>query len=235
MSVSELSAELEAGGLDLSAALDRDTYDACVAPAWRCARVRPECRSVLIVGNAGRAFWSQLSRAPEAKDPEHPVDRYTLRLLEQAARRVDPPASIALYWEQRDREFLPLVALAERAGLGRRGRIGLLIHPRYGPWISLRAALYLDVEVPGTAGALLASPCEGCPAPCQLACHGNAVATNGLDLARCAATKRDHPACRVGCDARLACVVGREHAFSREQIVHHSRLRDGRMRWPTQQ
>ena len=234
MILARLAAELGAGGLDLVAPLDRDAYDACVAPAWRCAHVRADCRSVLLVGNAGRAFWSHLERAPEAQDPEHPVDRYTLRVLEQAVRRADPAASIALYWEQRDGEFLPLVALAERAGLGRRGRIGLLIHPVYGPWVSLRAAVFLDAQV-ARAGALASSSCDGCPAPCQLACHGKAVAPGGLDLVRCAATQREHPACRLGCDARLACVVGREHAFSSEQIVHHSRPRESLTRWPTQQ
>jgi hypothetical protein len=232
--IARLSAQLEAGGLNLSAALDRDSYDASVAPAWRCERVRPSSRSVLLVGNAGRAFWSHLTRASEAADPEHPVDRYARRVLEQAAQLVDPPALIAHYWEQREGEFLPLVPLAERAGLGRRGRIGLLIHPIYGPWVSLRAVLFLDIEVP-RAGALARSSCEGCPAPCQLACHGSAVAPSGLDLVRCAATRREHPACSSGCDARLACAVGREHAFSREQIVHHSRSHAGRLHWPTQQ
>jgi epoxyqueuosine reductase QueG len=189
---------------------------------------------VLLVGNAGRALWSQLARAPEAADSEHPVDRYTRRVLEQAAQLVHPAATLALYWEQRDGQFLPLMALAEHAGLGRRGRIGLLIHPLYGPWVSLRGALFLDVDVP-RAGTLARSSCDGCPAPCELACHGDAVSASGLDLSRCAATRRNHPACRVGCDARLACVVGREHAFSREQIVHHSRSHSGRPRWPTQQ
>jgi epoxyqueuosine reductase len=233
-SVARISAQLEACGLDLAAPLDRDSYDACVAPAWRCARLRPDCRSVLIVGNAGRAFWTHLARAPEAMDPEHPVDRYAGRVVAQAVRTVDPSAAIAHYWETRDGEFLPLVALAERAGLGRRGRIGLLIHPRYGPWVSLRAALFLDEEV-ASAGALAKASCEGCSAPCQLACHGNAVAPYGLDLDRCAATKREHPACASGCDARLACIVGREHAFTREQIVHHSRSRAAGVRWPTEQ
>ena len=234
MSLARLEAELHAGGLDLAAPLDRDSYDASVAPAWRCERVRPSSRSVLIVGNAGRAFWSKLARAPESADCEHPVDRYTLRLLAQAARQIDPPPGIALYWEQREGAFLPLVALAERAGLGRRGRIGLLIHPVYGPWVSLRAALYLDVDVP-RAGALAPAVCDGCPAPCQQACHGTAVHPSGLDLVRCGATRRDHPLCKVGCDARLACVVGREHAFSSEQIVHHTLLREARTRWPTRQ
>jgi hypothetical protein len=234
VTLGRLSAELEAGGLDLAAPLDRDSYDASVAPAWRCERVCPGSRSVWIVGSAGRAFWSHLARAPEAEDPEHPVDRYTLRVLEQAARRLDPPATIAPYWEQREGEFLPLVPLAELAGLGRRGRIGLLIHPVYGPWVSLRAALFLDADAP-RPGPLAKSSCEGCPAPCQEVCHGDAVAPGGLDLARCALAKREHPACRVGCDARLACVVGREHAFSAEQIVHHSRPRDARKRWPTRQ
>ena len=87
MSVAELQAELAGAGFELTAPLARDVYDAHVAPAWRCARVRPSCRTVLVVGSGGRGFWSCLARAPEARDPEHPADRYTRRVLEQAAWR----------------------------------------------------------------------------------------------------------------------------------------------------
>ena len=33
------------------------------------------------------------------------------------------------------------------------------------------------------------------------------------------------PACATRCDARSACVVGPEHAYSAEQTAHHSRIR----------
>ena len=33
--------------------------------------------------------------------------------------------------------------------------------------------------------------------------------------------------CRLACDARRACVVGPEHAYSVEQEAHHSRIRWG--------
>jgi len=233
MTLARVRAELDAAGLNLTATLAADAYDAHVPDVWSTERVRPGCRSVLLVGNAGRALWTRLARAPECSDPEHPVDRYTLRMLEQATHRFEPPASFAVYWEQREGAFLPLITLARAAGLGAPSRLGLLIHPHYGPWISLRAVLYLD-EAPATEPAPrpLESPCSDCPAPCIAACHGSAVSTDGLDPKRCLATKLSEPACARGCDARVACVVGREHAFVPDQLAHHTRMRGETGRWP---
>jgi epoxyqueuosine reductase len=232
MSIARLEAELADAGFDLTAPLSRDAYDASVPAAWRTSRVHPSARSVLLVGNAGRTLWSRLADAPEARDPEHPVDRYTRRVFAETARGLDPPASFALYFEPREGQFLPLIALAERAGLGTRGRIGLLLHPVYGPWISLRGVLFLDVDLV-SAPAQLRSPCDGCAAPCERACHGHAVSGAGLDLARCGEAQRARVECQRGCDARRACVIGREHAFSDAQIEHHTRPRAARLIWPT--
>lgn len=214
MTLAATLAGLEAAGLDLLAALTARDHDACVPEQWRAP---PGCRSVVVVGNAGSALWKSFDRArPRGRDP---LDRFVEDILRRLA-----PGAFATYAERRAGRPLPLVALAERAGLGRTGRIGLLLHPTFGPWISLRAVVY-STESVEPAAPLDFDPCTGCPAPCVTACRGRAIGEAGLDGEGCFRTKLLDAGCRVACDARAACVIGPEYAFPPAAVAHYSRLR----------
>ena len=104
------------------------------------------------------------------------------------------------------------------------GRVGVLLHPQFGPWLSLRAVVYRDSEAcePDTP---YFDPCSGCPAPCATACHGDAIGVAGRDHGQCLRTKLADLRCLKGCDARSACVLAPEHAFPPEAIAHHEQLR----------
>ena len=208
-------------GFGLAQPLALEEYDELVPEAWRAERVLSGARGVLIVANAGRALWPRFQAAPESDLEVDPLDAYTRRALLDAT---EPDAAFALYQEQRDGAYLPLVALAERAGLGVPGRVGVLLHPVYGPWLSLRAVVYLPEPVPWHAPAHFA-PCDGCPAPCEGACHGRVVGPAGVDVEGCYRSRLELADCALRCDARAACVVGPEHAFPREQVAHHSLIR----------
>ncbi len=177
-----------------------------------------------MVGNAGKGLWPRFLASPESRLRRDPLDRYTARVFADALRRTERPSGYALYQEKRDACYLPLVALARAAGFGSPGRVGVLLHPVYGPWISIRGVVFLPTPV----GAVEERPrdlCSGCPAPCETACHGRAIGPAGVDVETCFRTKiLKHP-CRAACDARSACVIGPEHAFPPEQIAHHSRIR----------
>jgi epoxyqueuosine reductase len=69
------------------------------------------------------------------------------------------------------------------AGLGVIGRNNLLITPRFGSRVRLRALL-LDAELP-EGGAPVFDPCAGCPAPCLQACPQEAFARGSYDRRRC--------------------------------------------------
>jgi hypothetical protein len=224
VSLASLLAALAEAGLDLTGTLSVEAYDSQVPGAWQSAEVSPGCRGVVVVGNAGRTLWPRFEAAPESKLRSNPLDRYTERVLREVAACCDPPARFALYTERRQGQYLPLVALAERAGFGAPGRVGVLLHPEYGPWVSIRGVLYLGFEVPFREPAAF-DPCRGCPAPCASSCHGGVIGERSFDFARCFRTKITHRACRTACDARSACVLGPEHAFTTEQIEHHSRIR----------
>lgn len=221
MSAERVRAALAAGGFELSAPLPREEHDRLVPRAWQIDVVYPGAGSVLVIANAGRALWPLFQRSPEARLERDPLDRYTRRVFREA---VGPDAGFALYNEQRDGAYLPLVALAERAGLGTPGRVGVLLHPVYGPWMSIRGVVFVRERLPFESAEPF-DPCPGCPAPCQDACHGRVIRPEGVDVEGCYRARLTLPECALRCDARRACVIGPEHAFSPEQVAHHSLIR----------
>jgi hypothetical protein len=215
---------LDDAGFNLTGPLLADEYDRLAPPAWQLDAICPGARGVLVVGNGGTALWPRFTSSPEARLRRDPLDRYTARVFREIAGRIPRPSAFALYTERRQDVFLPIVSLAQRVGFGSPGRIGLLLHPKFGPWTSLRGVFFLPEEVSWTEPEPF-DPCNGCPAPCQEACHGGVVSEQGVDLRGCVRTKILNRACRAACDARSACVVGPEHAFPPDQIAHHSRIR----------
>lgn len=224
MSVGKIVARLGEAGLALSGTLPISEYDAIVPQPWQSKLLAPGARGVLVVGNAGRTLWERFLESPEWELVRDPLDTYTRRVLGESALLPDPPATVGFYADRRHGAYLPLVALAQRAGFGSPGRVGVLIHPEYGPWIGVRAVLLLDEEVPFHEPAPYA-PCDGCPAPCVGACHGDVIGASGVDSAACYQLRLRLPACAIACEARRACIVGPEHAYSAAQTAHHSRIR----------
>ena len=130
------------------------------------------------------------ARARSARSRENPLDAYTRRVLAEAARACEPTAAVGFYADKRDGAYLPLVALAQRAGFGTPGRIGVLIHPEFGPWLAIRGVL-LVAELLAERPVAPFAPCVGCPAPCASACRGAVVGLDGLDSAGCYRTRPD--------------------------------------------
>ena len=224
MSAASAIESLARAGLGLTGSLPIAAYDALVHPAWRSAALAPGARGALVVGNAGRELWETFEVSEERALADDPLDHYTRRALAAAASLWDPPAAIGFYADRREGVYLPLVALARRAGFGAPGRVGVLIHPEFGPWIAIRAVLLAAESLPETSAPPF-DPCTGCPAPCEAACVGAAVTAHGLDARKCYDTRLADPACSGACAARSACVVGPEHAYSPAQLAHHMKIR----------
>ena len=222
--LAETEAALDAAGLSLRGALSAARYDALVPPAWRTAALLPEARTVLVLGSGGRALWSALRAAPELGAASDPVDTYTARVVGTLARAlagVGHPSRGLYPSEQRGGAFADFVSLAREAGLGAPSRLGLLLHPTYGPWLSIRAVLLTAVECPTGAPLSGFEPCVGCAAPCADACPGSAIGPQGISARVCYDTQLKEPACALRCNARHACVIGQEHAYAAEAEAHH--------------
>ncbi len=236
---------LDAAGFNLVGSLTIARYDSLVSEAWREVGRGASARSALVVASGGRALFHAFSASPESTLSVDPVDTYTRRVVDGAAHSLGGAARAVYAFEKRGGVYADFIALAQASGLGAPGRLGLLLHPEFGPWLSIRAILLSEAEFPETPPLVDYAPCTGCSAPCAVACHGSAVSSGSaaFDVSACSATRasqssrvsqtsrasqrgpdpgRDRP-CALRCDARRACVVGPEHAYTATAEAHHMR------------
>jgi epoxyqueuosine reductase len=104
------------------------------------------------------------------------------RLVKWMRKKVALEAFELPYQVDRNGVFLKDAAIL--AGLGVMGRNNLLITPRYGPRVRLRALLLnRSLPVPGPLGGF--EPCKECPAPCLGACPQDAFAGGSYIHERC--------------------------------------------------
>ncbi|MDJ0786113.1 MAG: hypothetical protein QNK05_04855 [Myxococcota bacterium] len=217
-----LRAGLAATGFDRVGIVTREAWDRLQPEPLHVARLLPEARSAFVVGCGGRALFEAV-QARGLAGPD-PVDAFTEAEIARRAAALEAAGHrVRAVFAHRPEAgtYLDFVALGREAGLGWPSRLGLLLHPEVGPWMSLRAALLVDAALEGPGPLPGPGPCEGCPAPCQGACPASALPARGFEIEACAAKRRSDPGCRDRCAARRACVVGPEHAYSQAAEGHH--------------
>jgi len=210
-----------------------------VAPGDAYDHLLPGCRSVMVFASGGGRLWEAFlddvrAHPGHLSDEQNPLDAFVRRSIEAA----DPGAAAAgRRWVRcaGDAEvFVDFRPLALAAGLGQHSRLGLLLHPTYGPWMGLRAACFTTEELEPTGPLAAPGPCEGCDAPCAVACAGGAISpSEGIDIRRCSGfhveTGEEGP-CARACHARAACPEGAGHRYSELEIGYHYDRRGGRRR-----
>jgi hypothetical protein len=135
-------ATLVRAGFDIAHAFDAAA--AALAPGLAVLAGRE--RLGVLIGNT-RALWPRFTdalRDPALAAERDPLDRYT----ERASDAAFPGARIYYGHRRYDGAFVPLQHLAVVTGLGALAPSRLVIHPIYGPWFALRAAVLLDGEPP---------------------------------------------------------------------------------------
>jgi epoxyqueuosine reductase QueG len=223
-----LERTLAGHGLNLIGAASPRSYDALVPPEYALARLLPGARSAIVIGNGGPAFWGAFRafcRAhPEVERQSDPLDAFTATVIEEAVWPVVGALPSRIVYPFRfPADPVSFVHLAECAGLGRRSLLGLLVHPTFGPWIALRAAVLLPVVLATARPADGFDPCPTCiERACVSACPAGAIGDGGWDIPRCAAHRlRDDDECAARCHARFDCVIGREYRQSPEELAYH--------------
>jgi hypothetical protein len=215
-------------GLGVLGVLSPDRYDGLVPPAWQVRAVLPAARAALIVASGGSSLWEAIARGGLPMQAGDPVDHHTREAVLRAVEALGAagrPSRALLAFETLGGAYADFVALAQAAGLGAPSRLGLLLHPEFGPWFSIRALILTPLALPETPFDGGFDPCTGCAAPCQSACPTAAPGPQGFDLAACDRGRRAHSSCSDSCTARRACPVGAEHAYPREVEAHHMRFR----------
>lgn len=216
-----IAARCAPSGLDLVQPFRVDWYNTVVDPTYRLPDLgRPDALGILI-GNT-RALWplflAALAADPSLRDAADPIERYTVDRVRSAVQM------LAQRWEIRWAHEAPprrvaIQRLAHLAGLAHLSVSGLNVHPRYGPWIALRAVVVVDVDGPPAPPPEPPNPCTDCAHAC-------------LPLfERAVAALREHTSDQPGLGEtwrlwlamRDACPVGREHRYGDDQIGYHYR------------
>ncbi|MBM4247354.1 MAG: hypothetical protein FJ148_26790 [Deltaproteobacteria bacterium] len=209
--VDALAVRLAPAGFDLVRALDARWYDAAVAPEYRLPRPGSgrEARLAVVVGSS-RAFWEPflawLRDDPTRLDAPDPIDRYAVAAVTAALADAAAPCAVRFSFEPPPRR-VAIQRLADAAGLAARTPSMLCVHPTFGPWIALRAAVVFDVAPPDGPGAGPPRACDDCAERCAAA----------LARARDAAPiDRGDPVAshwRLWLAVRDACPIGRQHRY----------------------
>jgi hypothetical protein len=226
--VDALAAALSTHGLNLVGVTGVEAYDARVPPAYAVSRLWPEARSAIVIGNGGAALWTAFREHcrhhPEWPRRPDPLDRYTQATVEQVAVPLLGGAVTRVIYPFRFPEDpVAFVHLAECAGLGRRSLLGVVVHPVYGPWVALRAAILTPERLEAPRPAVGFDPCPTCTErTCIAACPAGAVGAAGWDVPRCTAHRLGpEERCAPRCHARYDCVIGREHRYPPDALAYH--------------
>lgn len=221
-------------GLNLVAAVPAERYDAAVArDALRARSISDRARSIIVLGNGGRDFWTAFRRHADAHpgwlEREHPLDDFTRAVVEDgilATLRTAGLDPVITYPFTTLGPRLDFVTLGRSAGLVGPSILGVAVHPTFGPWVAFRAALLVDRALELGGDALGFDPCPACRAKsCIAACPAGAVRhPQGWDVPACARRRVEEPeSCASRCHARVGCVLGPEHRYSDEELAYHQR------------
>ncbi len=189
----------------------------------------PDAKSIILVGFAGKDFWeifqNYLHSNPEFReDNADPIDNYTLLKFSDAANILDSHGvKHTSVYPFGDRALdLNFVKLAELGGAGVPSLLGILLHPKYGTWISLRGALITNLELSSFDKPLSDfDPCPSCSKPCITACPAQTISLSGWDWEACMRFRLKDSTCDRFCASRLACPYGKDEQYPGDQILYH--------------
>lgn len=227
-------------GLNLLGVADAERFDRAQCAGRRARDLAPTCGSILLLGSGGRSHWDWLQRVVPDQllrpvPGVDPIDGQSRAVADDLLGWLAEFGIAGRVVGPNDPDTLNFVQLGEAAGLGTISPvIHQLLHPEYGPWVSLRAALLLDGRPLGSPDPEVSTafqPCECCPRPCVAACPVSAYGEPpgltptctpcGPQLQRCA-DNRLAGDCADGCDVRRSCPVGGEHRYSpAEEAYRH--------------
>jgi methylmalonic aciduria homocystinuria type C protein len=201
-------------GLDVATAFDVQWYREARPEGPELPSFERESALGLLIGNTRRIwprFLEALAAEPERLDVADPLDTWVESRVRAALDAIDLEHRVV--WSHRtgpDGSFIPFQAIAEAAGLAGVSPSRLAIHPEYGPWWALRAAIVFDRPGPGGEAPDVVRPCEGeCDAHCM----------EPFERALDASDEPD--AWRRWVEVREACPVGGAYRYSDEQVRYH--------------
>jgi epoxyqueuosine reductase len=228
-------------GLNLIGTTSVAVYEALVPKQYHVTPLMPRGRALVVIGNGGGDFWERFrtycdARPGHLENHEHPLDEYTAELIERTLTPLLTEANVGyryLYPFRFWTEPVSFMHLARAAGLAGPSILGVMIHPHYGPWMALRAAVLLDQEFSMPPAATSFDPCPTCTErACIPACPAGAIRPEkGWDIPACVNHRLQVTTdCVDYCRARYECVYGREYRYPLDELQHHQQRSFAEMR-----
>jgi hypothetical protein len=211
-------------GFEVLGAVASDVYNASLDDKladYRIALADHDRPSVaLVVGNT-RRLWPLFLEAfatTSLADEANPLDAYSRRHIGAAADQVaselgvvhavrfsfDPPPNT-----------VAIQRLTALAGVAEVAPIGLCVHPAYGPWFSLRAAVVLGIA--GPAASTAGATCSTCTSKPCLGPREQVMALGASGFSR--ELLAEH--WQTWLAMRDACPVGRAERYGDLQVRYH--------------
>ena len=229
---SNLKEKSLAAGFNLVGRVRTKDYSENAKSEKRVESIYQDAKSIILVGFAGNKYWDILKGFLENHQPfetanEDWIDEYTIlkfNLLAEILEKKNVNHKIVFPFRS-SATIMDFMLLGRLAGFGVPSLLGILLHPEYGSWISLRGAIITDIEFSSYDKPLSGfDPCPPCSKPCITACPANTVSLNGWDWNKCMNFRLDSPTCESNCFSRRACPYGIEHQYSEEQLAHHHKF-----------
>ena len=207
-------------GLNLQAAFDLSTLPDDIVQGLADHCQDPGAyRQLLLIGHGGRQLWQGVQQA--GSNTDNPVDDYTVAKMEEFLGRECPGAQCTFLYP--GPAPIGLRALGALAGWHHASPFRVGIHAHWGTWFAYRAVVLTTTDFKPTVVPDQPSPCDDCDAkPCIPVCPAKAVAGDELDLDKCLDYRLGEKTfCADKCLSRLACPVGAEHRYSKDQMGYH--------------
>jgi len=236
-----ITSALAPHGLNLIGTTTVADYEALVPSQYHVASLLPEAKTLIVIGNGGGQFWEGFraycqERPGYLQGRRHPLDDYTVEVIEKTLTPILAQPGVGyryLYPFRFWSEPVSFMHLARASGLAGPSILGVVIHPVYGPWMALRAALLINQEFRAAPTAAGFDPCPTCvERACMAACPASAVSVQkGWDIPACVQHRlRVTANCVDYCHARFDCVYGREHRYPLDELQYHQRTSFAEMR-----
>lgn len=228
----DMTSALAPYGLNLIGTASVAAYESLVPQQYHVASLLSEAKTLVVIGNGGGRFWQGFraycrDHPDHRQQHEHPLDDYTVELIEETLTPLFTRHGVAYrycYPSRFWREPVSFMHLARAAGLAGPSILGVTIHPVYGPWIALRAAVLVNQELYAEPVAAGFDPCSTCvERVCITACPAAAISVEkNWDIPACVQHRlRVTTDCIDYCRARFDCVYGREHRYPLDELQYH--------------
>ena len=215
-------------GLNLVGTTTRAAYESLVPASYGLEPLLAQTRTAIVIGNGGSAFWTTFRPyADRHADDPHPLDDYTVEVIEHTLTPILQPSGARyryVYPFRFGTEPVSFMHLSQAAGLAGPSILGIMIHPVYGPWLALRAAVLIDQDLHRPPSVPNFDPCPDCvEKPCIQACPAGVIsAQRGWDIQGCVQHRLTASQdCADSCHARYRCVYGREHRYPPDALRYH--------------